>query len=161
MTANGQNKETSQGTRANNTNGDGRILSMSDTAGNFSAKPDRIVFLMLKLARDTVKGNANLFLLDKINKPGRMKTASYSASLSRLPYLSVVFYKQNIAIDSMRYGYPLRERMQNTRENSQGYKDIEIGSMEFFIRFQQKETERVKIYLVTYSDKKELLDVSL
>jgi len=135
-----------------------------DSFSLFSYKPPAenfIILLILKMTKDSSSGKDSLFVVNKIKRPGTLKNTQSVAGLSRLPYLSMVFFKNGIAVDSFRYNYPLRERIQNTTENEQGYKDVEIRSREFFIRFQQKESDQLKIYKIGYSDKTELLAVQL
>ncbi|MBE7169337.1 MAG: hypothetical protein INR73_02040 [Williamsia sp.] len=121
-----------------------------------------IVFLLFKMTKDSLTGTDHLQLVEKIKSPGQIKkTGTGAAGLTRLPYLSLVFYQGKTALDSVRYGYPLRERIQNTRENAQGYKDIEIRSMEFFFRFQQNKADGLEIFEVGKTDKKKLLAIDL
>lgn len=105
----------------------------------------------------------NLQVIEKIKSPGQIKKTAAAAApgLTRLPYLSLRFCKGNTPLDSARYEYPLRERIQNTRENAQGYKDIEINSKEFFFRFQQGEADLLEIYRVGTRDKRKLLAIDL
>ena len=122
----------------------------------------RIIFLLLRMTKDSLTGTDKLQLVEKIASPGQIKrTGATAAGLTRLPYLSLRFYKGKTALDSTRYGYPLRERIQNTRDNAQGYKDIEIRSIEFFFRFQQAEADLLEIYKVGSGDKKKLLAIDL
>jgi putative lipase involved disintegration of autophagic bodies len=122
---------------------------------------NHIVFLMLKLYKDSLTGKDTLILLDEIKKPGSFKANPYREGLSRLPYLSIIFYKNDVPVDSIRYGYPLRERIQKTKETPQGYKDVEKRSVEFFIRFLQKEADKVTIDKIAVSGKTDLLTVDL
>lgn len=135
--------------------------AIAQPAKENSMRGGHIIFIMLKMIKDSVTGKDSLFLVEKTIAAGQMKKSPYIEKLSRLPFLNFTFYKGNTPIDSMRLGYPLRERNQNTRDNVQGYKDIEIKSMEFFIRFQQTEADRLKIYKVSYNDKTELLTINL
>jgi hypothetical protein len=127
----------------------------SDTADN------RIAFLLLKFFKDSSTQQNKLVLLDKIIKPGTMKSSPRTESLINLPYLSTVYYKNNVPVDSTRSRYPLRERLQNTKATAEGYKDIDVSSREFFIRFQQGSIDRVKIFEISFSDKKELIAIDL
>jgi hypothetical protein len=122
---------------------------------------DRIIFLMLKMAKDSITGNDTLILMDKIEKKGKIKSRPYIPGLSRFPYLSAIFYKNNVPIDSMRLSYPLRERIQNTKTNIQGYEEVEKGSMEFFMRLRQNEADKVSFFKITYSENKKLLTADL
>ena len=121
-----------------------------------------VIFLLLKMTKDSITGIDSLRLVEKIKSSGQIKRSPPAAAgLARLPYLSLLFCKGNKPMDSVRYGYPLRERIQYTRENAQGYKDIEIRSMEFFFRFQQGEADLLEIYKVSSIEKKKLLSIDL
>ena len=144
------------------------ILSCIIQSHNATAQPappaagPRIIFLLLKMTKDSLTGVDSLRLVEKIGSPGLIKrTPPAVPALTRLPYLSLRFYKGKTALDSTRYGYPLRERIQNTRENAQGYKDIEIRSIEFFFRFQLGEADRLEIYKISNSGKQKLLAIDL
>ena len=130
------------------------------------AQPDRptIVFLLLKMTKDSTTGIDSIRLIEKVKSPGQIKrpgSAGGAAGLSKLPYLSLRFYKGKTLLDSARYEYPLRERLQNTRENVQGYKDIEIRSKEFFFRFQQNEADLLEIYKISDRNKRKLIAIDL
>lgn len=124
--------------------------------------PNTVIFLLLKMTKDSITGTDSLMLVEKIKSSGQIKRLPAEApGLTRLPYLNLVFCKGNTPVDSVRYSYPLRERIQNTRENTQGYKDIEIRSREFFFRFQLGKADLLEIYKTGVGEQKKLLSIDL
>lgn len=99
---------------------------------------ERIVFVNLKIKRDSVSGKNNIELINKTFTTGHLKNGMKGNGRSN-NYLTCILYEDKLASDTIRLDHPLYKTFEYMNEkNEMTLKQMDVKEAEFFLRFQLK-----------------------
>jgi hypothetical protein len=110
------------------------------------SKPaEQIIFITMSMAQDSQTGTRVIEVQEVVKTPGTLKIRPKDPVGSG-PYLSCIFYADQIRLDSLHLEHPLYQQLEYVNEKKQfARKAVKLDQAEFFIRFQQSGANLLKI----------------
>ena len=97
-----------------------------------------IVFLVLRISKDSVQGKNVIEFVSKTKSVGKIKN-DYQSQVDSENYLTIDLYGQDNLIKTIVIAHPLYKRIEYIDGNALTSKSIELNKEEFFIRLQMKD----------------------
>lgn len=106
---------------------------------------DQIIFITMNMARDPNSGTRIIQVQDLLKSPGTLKNQAQQPLLPG-PYLRLIFYADQVRLDSLHLEHPLYKHLEYVNAKNQlAHKEIMSDKADFFIRFQQGKANGLKI----------------
>jgi hypothetical protein len=123
---------------------------------------DEIVFLVLKIRKDSVLNMNVIEVVDKIKVEGKVKNNDEENGIYE-NYLAIQVYEKGTLIQTMKIAHPLFKSVEYAEENILTSKTILLDEQEFFFRLRAKSgLTQVKIHETIKNDlSKELITIQL
>ena len=122
----------------------------------------RIVFLMMRMTRDSLSGSNSVELVRKTIKDGSMKKQK-SSEVQFGEYLSIEVLEEGLPPHTFSIDHPLVKHVEYEQNKELVAREIRLDKSEFFVRLQvHKAAATVNIYENTWnSARKKLLSIPL
>lgn len=129
---------------------------------NLTSPENQIIFVSLAIFQDTSRDNRIVRLEALVKKPGILKS-SRTGSLSAGPYLKCTLLAGQQLLDTFLLEHPLFRNQEYVHDQHQmTWKAISLEQANFFIRFQQKGADHLKLEeRLPGSQAKELIRIKL
>ena len=94
-----------------------------------------IVFLVLRISKDSISGKNVIEFVSKTKSTGKIKNENNN-HINYDNYLTIEIYERNKLINTMVMDHPLFKRVEFSKGDTLSSKNIELTKEEFFIRLQ-------------------------
>ena len=105
---------------------------------NIQYDDNAIVFVVLRISKDSVQGKNVIEFVSKTKTVGKIKN-EYQSQVDSENFLTIDLYEQDKIIKTIVIAHPLYKRVEYLDGNALSSKSIELNKEEFFIRLQIKD----------------------
>lgn len=139
------------------------MTKVTDSPNSNIENDDSIVFVVLKISKDSLQGKNVIELVSKTKTVGKIKN-EYQSQADAENYLTIDLYEQGKLIKTIVISHPLYKKIEYLEGSSLTTKSIDLNSEDFFVRLQINDSKSNKIRIsetLKHSAKKELAVINL